>query len=119
LACGGREVGAPRERDERPLPRHGFRFAVEQDDALQRTGLYNLYATRAGAAATSEATAGEAARREGAPAAELAHQPPLAWRSAAQLVAAAKDFARQRLPEYMVPASWVLLEAIPLSPNGK
>ncbi|HXO20594.1 MAG TPA: amino acid adenylation domain-containing protein [Thermoanaerobaculia bacterium] len=107
------------EQVESLLTRHGFRFAVEQDDALQRTGLYNLYATRAGAAATSEPTAGEAARREAAPAADLAHEPPLAWRSAAQLVAAAKDFARQRLPEYMVPASWVLLEAIPLSPNGK
>ncbi len=30
-----------------------------------------------------------------------------------------RRFLRERLPDYMIPASWVMLESLPLSPNGK
>ncbi len=34
-------------------------------------------------------------------------------------VNALRDFAKQKLPEYMLPAAYVFLEALPLLPNGK
>jgi acyl carrier protein len=30
-----------------------------------------------------------------------------------------RDYLKQKLPDYMVPAAWVVLPAMPLSPNGK
>jgi amino acid adenylation domain-containing protein/FkbM family methyltransferase len=89
------------------LEEKGFEVRVDEDPALAGTGLYDVYAVRPGspAAASPEAGTGE----------EGAGQ----WRSAAALVRDLRRLARERLPEHMVPAVFVPLARLPLSPSGK
>ncbi|MDQ1351767.1 MAG: Amino acid adenylation protein, partial [Acidobacteriota bacterium] len=39
--------------------------------------------------------------------------------TSSELISELKKYLTQRLPEYMVPSSYVILEAIPVTPNGK
>ncbi|MFL6201612.1 MAG: amino acid adenylation domain-containing protein, partial [Thermoanaerobaculia bacterium] len=89
------------------LSGHGFRLTVEQDESLQQTRLYNIYAVRPeDGAAVQEAV-------------DLSVEVPARWWSGSRLVQSVREQARQRLPEYMMPSSWVLLESLPLTSNGK
>ncbi len=60
----------------------------------------------------------EAAAREDAPSKRLVAY--IVSRTAQVPVASdLREFLRQRLPDYMVPSSFIFLEALPLTPNGK
>ncbi|HWN45491.1 MAG TPA: amino acid adenylation domain-containing protein, partial [Thermoanaerobaculia bacterium] len=90
------------ERATSLLRRHGFEVFVEQETALTGSGFHNVYARRPG-------DEGEARPVRPAP----------AWTTPAQLIGGIRASLRERLPEYMLPTAFVLLEEFPVSANGK
>ncbi|WP_437926833.1 amino acid adenylation domain-containing protein [Sorangium sp. So ce291] len=89
------------------LRAHGYEVAVEQNRMLAHTGLYDVYARRP--SEREPAMANEGALRD----------VERTWASASQLVSDVRGFAATKLAEHMIPAAFVLLEELPLSPNGK
>ena len=104
------------------LERHGFRVAIEDGGLLAGTGMANVYAVsprweqsrRRGGQAAGVATAGQASQA-GSGAILAAPATTAAPPTAAEL----RGFLALRLPDYMLPASLVLLPALPRLPNGK
>ncbi|HQC96507.1 MAG TPA: amino acid adenylation domain-containing protein [Aquabacterium sp.] len=86
------------------LAGQGFECQVEQEKLLLGTALYNIYAVRPAAASPAARPAAERG-------ADFYHAP---WSTAALRQALLK-----RLPDYMVPARFCLLESLPLTANGK
>lgn len=92
------------------LARHGFQSLVEQDPLLRETELCYIYAIRPSAARPQLA-----AQR-----AALAHVRPLPPVPEDILTPASlHGYLKERLPPYMIPSAFTLLDKLPLTSNGK
>ena len=92
------------------LEPRGFRVVAEQDDLLAGTDRYNVYAVR-----PRPETEGP---RAGARLASVLDR--LREAMAAELsVDGLREHARRWLPDFMMPSDLVVLEELPMTPNGK
>ena len=89
---------------------HGFDIVVEQDPLLRRTELCYVYAIR-------PSLAGQRLRRDQAPDAHLQQLAPP--NPEILTPAALRRRLKDRLPQYMIPSAFVLLDRLPLNANGK
>jgi amino acid adenylation domain-containing protein/FkbM family methyltransferase/non-ribosomal peptide synthase protein (TIGR01720 family) len=86
------------------LRRHGFEVATGRADPFLQTSLYNVYAVRHAAAARAESRA-------------MPRQP---YPQPADLSAdALRQFLAARLPRYMIPATYSIVDEFPLTISGK
>jgi amino acid adenylation domain-containing protein/FkbM family methyltransferase len=92
------------------LEQHGFEVLVEQDPLLRKTELHYVYAIR-------PSDAGPRLVRQQAPDAHV-RSVPSADRGLLT-PATLRGFLRERLPQYMVPSAFAMMERFPLTANGK
>ena len=88
------------------LEAHGFNYVLDQDAAFINTGLYHIYAVhprRAPQADNSEPVANRPSR----------------LRKDLLTSADLQAYLKDKLPEHMVPSAFVILDTLPLLPNGK
>jgi amino acid adenylation domain-containing protein/FkbM family methyltransferase len=97
------------------LKARGYEVAYEASQSLESTALYNLYAFRP--AVEKSATNGHGTVEQAVAEGQIVDEK--VWRSHESLVHDVRLFLSQRLPEYMVPAAYVAMEKMPLTPNGK
>jgi amino acid adenylation domain-containing protein/FkbM family methyltransferase len=91
------------------LREQGFEINIKQESSLAGSSQYLLYGVR-----SSEGGEG-LSRTEN----ETAFRSKGIWRSSRRLIEDIKQSLMDKLPEYMVPHQFVLLDAMPLLPNGK
>jgi amino acid adenylation domain-containing protein/FkbM family methyltransferase len=94
------------------LDRHGYDMTICQDafaSEMLTQEVYYVYAVRP--------------YREQRPPHEIDSRQTgelwLTWRSPASLIHDARRFLQEKLPEYMVPSAFVLMNEVPLAPTGK
>ncbi|HMB68456.1 MAG TPA: phosphopantetheine-binding protein, partial [bacterium] len=127
---GGGAANAPRDGVD-PERIWELADAVDYDvqvvwPASGKPDRFDVTCRRAGSATGSAAGATEASAPAGAPAGSGAHRPWASYgnRSAADsppadLIDGARSALEQAFPETMVPSAFVVLDRLPLSPNGK
>jgi FkbM family methyltransferase len=90
--------------------RHGFEVVVAQDALLTNTELCYVYAVRP--------SVGEP-RLVQQPAAEAQVHAPLSEDGEVLTPTVLREYLKARLPQYMIPSRFVLLDKLPLTSNGK
>ena len=88
------------------LEKHGFTVFAEEDSYIKGSGLYNVYAARTPKNEKSN------------PQASASYPIPVIKEeilTAGEL----RQYLKNKLPDYLVPSSFVLLESLPMTPNGK
>jgi FkbM family methyltransferase len=86
------------------LERHDYSVTIEQDALLEGSGLYNVYASRTLQHRETSNTNIETTA---------------AWNSPNLLLNDLRRLLTEKLPSYMVPSALFLLDALPLTANGK
>ena len=85
---------------------HGFEVKVEQDTELKKTNLYAIGPHKR--RMSPDGVMYQAVRQVGQ-----------RWCSPERLVNELRQLSKTKLPDYAVPSAFILIETIPLTPNGK
>lgn len=89
------------------LENKGYQVSYLKDSKLEDNEIYNLYAvsTGKGASINKEEVEGSSVSMK--------------WCSVKKLSDDIISYAKSRLPDYMIPSDFILIDSIPLNPNGK
>ncbi|MGD2089687.1 MAG: amino acid adenylation domain-containing protein [Candidatus Aminicenantes bacterium] len=105
------DVDEALEKITQQLRRRGYRVVVQQDSELRNTNLCNVYAVSENKPSPGNQEAAIVKRNE-----PVHHDRYL---SPGRFIDDLRTFLEEKIPGYMVPSYFVLLDYIPLNPNGK
>ncbi len=91
------------------LETQGFQVAVQQEAMLKETGLYDVYCVRRGRVRNPSSRSDEDETSDGLS----------VWTGPNSLIGDVRAYLKANVPDHMIPSAFVLLESIPLTPNGK
>jgi amino acid adenylation domain-containing protein/FkbM family methyltransferase len=106
------DVGGRLDNVVQQLEHRGYRVTVEQENVMSETKFFHVFAILPKEITTGNATVVDKEKTGG----NLSEQYPV---NARQLTAQLKQSLLEKLPEYMVPQHFVLMERFPLTANGK
>jgi amino acid adenylation domain-containing protein/FkbM family methyltransferase len=96
------------------LESYGFEVVAEQDEVMEGTDRYNLYARRSFEAADEKGHEARSEKGWGSQRREQTKQViPLL------LLSDLRKWLKERLPDSMMPSAFVIMDKLPLTPNGK